>query len=45
MSKQELGTTFLAHLLTTPPPQVRNVEDNLESMITRVVTIRKVEAG
>lgn len=43
MSKQDVGTTFWAHLPILPPEQARNVEDNLESMITRVVTIRKVE--
>jgi signal transduction histidine kinase len=44
MSKPGVGTTFWAHFPVKPPQQMRAlVEDNLESMITRVVTIRKVE--
>ena len=44
MSKPHVGTTFWAHLPITPPElSPRSSEDNLESMITRVVTIRKVE--
>jgi signal transduction histidine kinase len=45
LSKPGMGTTFWAHLpVTPPPPPKRNIsEENLESMITRVVTIRRVE--
>ena len=43
MSKPNVGTTFWAHFPAKPPEQTRAVEDNLESMITRVVTIRKAE--
>jgi signal transduction histidine kinase len=46
MSKAAVGTTFWAHFPVTPPEQRRAVgEDNLESMITRVVTIRKAEGS
>lgn len=47
LSKPGMGTTFWAHLPVTPPPlPKRNLsEENLESMITRVVTIRRVENG
>ena len=45
MSKPEVGTTFWAHFPAAPPEQKRlhAGDDNLESMITRVVTIRKAE--
>ena len=45
MSKAEVGTTFWAHFPAQPPQQQKGslVDDNLESMITRVVTIRKAE--
>jgi signal transduction histidine kinase len=46
MSKADVGTTFWAHFPATPPAEQKRApvgEDNLESMITRVVTIRKVE--
>lgn len=45
MSKADVGTTFWAHFPVLPPEQKKGIvgDDNLESMITRVVTIRKVE--
>lgn len=47
MSKADVGTTFWAHFPVLPPEQKKGAaglgEDNLESMITRVVTIRKAE--
>jgi len=43
LSKKDTGTTFWAHLPIRPPAQVRTLEDSLESMIKRVVTIHKVE--
>ncbi|MDB4945987.1 MAG: sensor histidine kinase [Labilithrix sp.] len=45
MSKPSVGTTFWAHFPARPPEQKRGaaVDDNLESMITRVVTIRRAE--
>jgi signal transduction histidine kinase len=45
MSKADVGTTFWAHFPALPPEPKKGVasDDNLESMITRVVTIRKVE--
>lgn len=45
MSKPAVGTTFWAHFPVAPPDHKRPVipDDNLESMITRVVTIRKAE--
>jgi signal transduction histidine kinase len=45
MSKAGVGTTFWAHFPVLPPEQKKGslLDDNLESMITRVVTIRKVE--
>jgi signal transduction histidine kinase len=45
MSKADVGTTFWAHFPAVPPERkkVAGSEDNLESMITRVVTIRKAE--
>lgn len=45
MSKPGVGTTFWAHFPALPAEQKRPVpsEDNLESMITRVVTIRRAE--
>jgi signal transduction histidine kinase len=45
MTKADVGTTFWAHFPVTPPETKRAVmgDDNLESMITRVVTIRKAE--
>ena len=44
MSKAHVGTTFWAHFPVTPPTAKTAVhDDNLESMITRVVTIRKAE--
>lgn len=45
MSKAGVGTTFWAHFPVLPPEQKTGAtgDDNLESMITRVVTIRKVE--
>ena len=47
MSKPEVGTTFWAHFPATPPEVKRGaaMDDNLESIITRVVTIRKVEGA
>lgn len=48
MSKPSVGTTFWAHFPVRPPSTVRPAalgEDNLESMITRVVTIRKAESS
>lgn len=45
MSKADVGTTFWAHFPARPSEQKKSVggDDNLESMITRVVTIRKAE--
>lgn len=45
MSKADVGTTFWAHFPVRPPVQKKGhvSDDNLESMITRVVTIRKAE--
>lgn len=45
MSKADVGTTFWAHFPVRPPVRKKGTaaEDNLESMITRVVTIRKAE--
>jgi len=45
MSKADVGTTFWAHFPVSPPEQKKPAigDDNLESMIMRVVTIRKVE--
>ena len=47
MSKPDVGTTFWAHFPINPPAEVKRIagspEDNLESMITRVVTIRRAE--
>jgi hypothetical protein len=46
MSKVDVGTTFWAHFPTRPPESAKKAElaeDNLESMITRVVTIRKAD--
>ena len=45
MSKPGVGTTFWAHFPALPPAHKRLApgEDNLESIITRVVTIRKAE--
>ncbi len=47
MSKPGVGTTFWAHFPATPPKETKRTahDDNLESMITRVVTIRKVEGA
>ncbi|CAN5924747.1 hypothetical protein BH11MYX4_BH11MYX4_48460 [soil metagenome] len=47
MSKPDVGTTFWAHFPATPPEVKRGTigDDNLESIITRVVTIRKVEGA
>ena len=48
MSKAGVGTTFWAHFPVQPPSSMRPAagsEDNLESMITRVVTIRKAEGS
>jgi len=47
MSKPDLGTTFWAHFPVAPAIEKKPAlgEDNLESMITRVVTIRKVEGA
>jgi signal transduction histidine kinase len=47
MSKVDVGTTFWAHFPVAPPEQKKAVhaDDNLESMITRVVTIRKAESS
>jgi len=49
MSKPGVGTTFWAHFPVTAPAEVDRThasgEDNLESMITRVVTIRKAEGA
>ena len=46
MSKVDVGTTFWAHFPKVPPEAKRAVagDDNLEHMISRVVTIRKAEA-
>ncbi len=46
MSKVDVGTTFWAHFPVVAPEQKKmsTGEDNIESMITRVVTIRKAEA-
>ena len=45
MSKADVGTTFWAHFPVLPPEpkKVASGDDNLESMIRRVVTIRKAE--
>ena len=45
MSKADVGTTFWAHFPAVPPPVHKAMvgEDNLESMITKVVTIRRAE--
>ena len=45
MSKADVGTTFWAHFPVRPPVTKKGTvsDDNLESMITRVVTIRKAE--
>ncbi|MDB5220384.1 MAG: sensor histidine kinase, partial [Myxococcaceae bacterium] len=46
MSKPGVGTTFWAHFpvqATVEQKREDGVEDNLESMITRVVKIRRVE--
>jgi signal transduction histidine kinase len=45
MSKVSVGTTFWAHFPAVPPEQKRREigDENLESLITRVVTIRKAE--
>lgn len=45
MTKPGVGTTFWAHFPAAPHEQKRGAigEDNLESIITRVVTIRKAE--
>jgi len=49
MTKAGVGTTFWAHFPVRPPSSSRaaagGTEDNLESMITRVVTIRKAEGS
>lgn len=48
MTKAAVGTTFWAHFPVRPPTETRaaaSSEDNLESMITRVVTIRKAEGS
>jgi signal transduction histidine kinase len=48
MTKAGVGTTFWAHLPVRPPTSMRPApagDDNLESMITRVVTIRKAADG
>ncbi|MDB5220389.1 MAG: sensor histidine kinase, partial [Myxococcaceae bacterium] len=48
MSKATVGTTFWAHFPVRQTSTVRPAapgEDNLESMITRVVTIRKAEGS
>ena len=48
MSKADVGTTFWAHFPVRPPSinrAGRGTDDNLESMITRVVTIRKAEGA
>jgi signal transduction histidine kinase len=46
MSKVGVGTTFWAHFPTQPPDAKRvPMDDNLESIITRVVTIRKAEGA
>jgi len=44
-SKADVGTTFWVHFPAVPPPAQKPAvgEDNLESMITRVVTVRKAE--
>ncbi len=46
MTKAGVGTTFWAHFPASPPSDEQSVvpDDNLESMIMRVVTIRKAEA-
>ena len=47
MSKADVGTTFWAHFPVKPLEHKRavGVDDNLESIITRVVTIRKAEGA
>jgi signal transduction histidine kinase len=48
MSKADVGTTFWAHFPVVVPAEKKGTdanEDNLESMITRVVTIRKAEGA
>jgi signal transduction histidine kinase len=50
MTKPGVGTTFWAHLPVRPPvgsirPAGAGSEDTLESIITRVVTIRKAEGS
>ena len=47
MSKPDVGTTFWAHFPVVPTDQKRSgpADDNLESIITRVVTIRKVDTA
>lgn len=46
MSKVGVGTTFWAHFPVSPPDTKRlATDDNLESIITRVVTIRKAEGA
>ena len=47
MSKADVGTTFWAHFPVKPLEHKRTVgvDDNLESIITRVVTIRKAEGA
>lgn len=46
MSKASVGTTFWAHFPVSPPVgKAAGHDDNLESMITRVVTIRKAESS
>ncbi len=48
MTKAGVGTTFWAHFPVSPPTATHlstGSDDNLESMITRVVTIRKAEGS
>ena len=48
MTKVGVGTTFWAHFPVRPPSTIRptaGIDDNLENMISRVVTIRKAEGS
>ena len=48
MSRAGVGTTFWAHVPVEAAAEKKDAaagEDNLESMITRVVTIRRVEGA
>jgi len=47
MSKPDVGTTFWAHFPVRPPEQQKrgSADDNIETLITRVVTVRKAEGA